>query len=516
LEESPDDCSSCVTTDTDTDSLASWTNSDKSGVAWDFEEQINTELPCRSKRRSRVTDFDLKEIFWKISLENNPNTFLEEMHNLPSWESPDIFLDSEDDSEDNLTGREDSLEIFQFIKHIFNEPQEKSWNEEQKFGSSWDHHIKYYEVRAAEAPRSEKEWNQSQLDELIDSLDTVNLLVEPAITSTDLDTVNLLVEPAITSTDQNKMLSIAQQDFNWSETAKFGSSWERHLGDFSNYSHSESELPGKTYIWSSDKILQIIHRLQSVDFNESFLKDLVLNEDSVEIFEENKGIFEDNTEDFETAPSWSGEHRFGASWESFIPEYDGQDRNINWSFAHKFGLSWAEQLADIEEAAVKQLRKQVKQKRRKIVFDLLDIFWEIALDKRTALLEPKLCEILRNLPASEGPDVFLDSSLMFYEPAAPKNCVSQEEILDIFNTGRTIFAAIDNHDQEISICTEDEDIKKEQKDKKTKRSALVSIKKFFTRVRFTVERKKEKNFIKNKKIWWKKIRFPKLKRNDLE
>ena len=501
LEESQYDCSSCATTDTDTDSLtASWTHYDKVGVAWHMDEQIALELPHRSSRRSRVTDFDLKEIFWKICLENNPNTLLEEMHNLPSWDSPDIFLDGEDDSVKE-PGRDDVIEFFCCIKHIFDEPKEKSWTEEQKFGISWEHHLTFYDAREAELRAelpTKREWQDLQLVHLVESLDSVNLSPAREFGSSDQ------------GEDLEDVEDLDGRTFCWSESAKFGSSWERHLGE---YSESSPPLTEKSFIWNMEKILQIIDRLQPIDFNESFLKDLVIAEESEEIFDENRAIFEDLKEEepFEAAPCWDDEHRFGKSWEKFLPEYEGQDRNINWNFKHKFGSSWTGQLAEIEEAAVKQLKVQVRQRRRRRVQEnLLEIFWDIALHQQTNLMEPTLLQILGNLPISDSPDVFMDSSAMFHDPKAPKNFVSGEEILDIFNAGKAIFETFDNHDQDISVCKGDQENNNDQKEKKTKRSTFHSFKNLFTRFDFVKKKSSTKdNFERKKKVWWKKMKFPK-------
>ena len=495
MEEAQYDWSSCTTTDTETDSLGSWTNYDKAGVAWHLEEQILEELPCRSSRRSRVKDFDLKEIFWKICLENNPHTLMEEMNNLPFWDSPDIFLDAEDDQDDHNDSGDESLEFFQSIKHIFDEPSEKSWNEEQKFGLSWDHHLDYYEEREKERRREvvrRKEWRQSQLEELIESLDTAHINLESHVSSQDKQMEDVEFDPAV---------------FAWSEADKFGSSWEEHLELISGPSAAE-----RSYIWSREKIIQIIDGLQPVDFDESFLKGIVVSEDSEEIFEENRLMFEEEREWFESAPTWSEDQRFGASWEQFLVEYEGQDRNINWNFLHKFGVSWAPHLAEIEEAAGRQLRRQVRPRgRRSAACDITEVFWDIALK---ALHEPNLLQIIRNLPVSDTPDIFTDSSQMFFDPKVPKYLVSQEEILDIFDVGKAIFVTSDNPDEDISICNEVGNSQKSQMDKKTKRSALASFKTFFTRMK-VVRRKplKRSSFEKNDKVWWKKIKIPKLRRN---
>ena len=96
----------------------------------------------------------------------------------------------------------------------------------------------------------------------------------------------------------------------------------------------------------------------------------------------------------------------------------------------------------------------------------------------------------------------------------PKYFVSQEEILDIFDVGKAIFVTSDNPDEDISICNEVGNSQKSQMDKKTTRSALASFKTFFTRMK-VVRRKplKRSNFEKNDKVWWKKIKIPKLRRN---
>merc|ERR1712133_61890 len=51
------------------------------------------------------------------------NKFLCELQNLPSWDSPDVFLDDdEEDVEERMNHRtEDVLDIFDSVKHIFDQ-----------------------------------------------------------------------------------------------------------------------------------------------------------------------------------------------------------------------------------------------------------------------------------------------------------------------------------------------------------------------------------------------------------
>ena len=76
-----------------------------------LQEPEELDLPVKSKRRSRVSDFGVTEAFWRISLDHGGSgSYVEEIQNLPSWDSPDIFLDHDDqfddfeDSEDQETG----------------------------------------------------------------------------------------------------------------------------------------------------------------------------------------------------------------------------------------------------------------------------------------------------------------------------------------------------------------------------------------------------------------------------
>lgn len=506
-EQSEDSCCSCSNTTSDTDSLTGWSIWDKFGEVWETEEHPGQELQYRDSRRPRVRqdpDADLREIFWKICLESQTNTALEELHNLPPWDSPDIFLDSEESAGEITADRDDSFEIFQSSWHIFTEPKEKSWNEQQKFGVSWSDHVKYYQDTQTEHPRPKRTWSPEQLLELMESLDNIELSEEsadPPDTTEEPGEVDLNQHPAAT----------------WRESAKFGQSWERFYQDYSDSSSGGRE---NTYIWSREKINQIVERLQPVDFDENFLKHLVVEDDLDDIFEGNKWIFEAELEEdkLETARDWTDQHRFGGSWEKFVAEYESQDRHINWNFTHKFGPSWATHLAEIEAAQRSQLRRQVRRGGKKIVVsDLLDTFWDIALDQRTNLLQPTLRQILRNLPVSDSPDVFMDSSLMFYQAKPPKICVSQEEIFDIFHTGKSIFATFDNQpEEEISIFSSEETNNNDQKERKHKKSALKSIKSLFTRFKFSVKKDTNQQEISTKKknkVWWRKrMTFPKLRR----
>ena len=507
LHQSEDSCCSCSNTDTattssDTDSLTGWSIWDKFGEVWDMEELPVLELPHSSSRRTRVRkDTDLGEIFWKICLETHQtNTALQEMDNLPSWDSPDIFLDSEEPAGEAGADRDDAIEIFQSSRDIFTEPKEATWTEQQKFGVSWWDQVEYYQDIQPPQPRLKKHWRPDQLCELIESLENINLSIEEhQVTGVTTEEINQ--HPAAT----------------WQEEAKFGPSWAGYFEDYTG--DSTAEAREKTYIWSREKIVEIIERLEPIDFDANFLTHFVIENDLDDIFEANKGIFETESEedclDTATAHDWSDQHRFGVSWEMFVAEYEYQDPYCHWNFSHKFGPSWAAHLTEIEAAQRSQLRSQVRADGPTLVSDLLDIFWSIALDRRTNLLQPKLSQIMRNLPVSDSPDVFKDSSQMFYQAKVPKNCVSQEEIFDIFNTGKSIFATFDNQpEEEISIFSGEETNNNDQKERKHRKSALKSIKTFFTRVKFSVKKEADQheiNLKKNTKIRWKKMTFPKLR-----
>lgn len=516
LHQSEDSCCSCSNTDTaaassDTDSLTGWSIWDKFGEVWEEEEEEELpvlDLPHSSSRRTRVRkDTDLREIFWQICLETSQtNTALQEMDNLPSWDSPDIFLDSEESAGEAGADRDDSIEIFQSSWDIFTEPKDKTWTEQQKFGVSWwdqVDQVEYYQDTQPHQSRLKKHWSPVQLCELIESLESINLSVEEPQEPQ---------EPAVTTEEINQHPAAT-----WQEEAKFGPSWAGYFEDLT--SDSTTEAREKSYIWSRENIGEIIERLQPIDFDANFLTHLVIEEDLDDIFEANKGIFETEPEEdhLETAAAqdWSDQHRFGGSWGRFVAEYDCEDPHCHWNFSHKFGVSWAAHLAQIETDHLSQLRAQVGAGGHTLVSDLLDVFWSIALDRGTNILQPKLRQIMRNLPASDSPDVFMDSSLMFYQAKAPKICLSQEEILDIFNTGKSIFATFDNQpEEEISIFSGDETHNNDQKERKPRKSALKSIKTLFTRFKFSVKKEADQQEIstkKNNKVRWKKMTFPKLR-----
>ena len=105
-----------------------------------------------------------------------------------------------------------------------------------------------------------------------DSLISATLLITELVSSQDQQMEDVEFDPAV---------------FAWSEADKFGSSWEEHLELISGPSAAE-----RSYIWSREKIIQIIDGLQPVDFDESFLKGIVVSEDSEEIFEEKVKVAE--------------------------------------------------------------------------------------------------------------------------------------------------------------------------------------------------------------------------------
>merc|ERR1712227_140613 len=106
-----------------------WNNSHMFGSLWvnfisEIEESSRLQLKKQTRKRKVKQDFDLSDIFWKISCRNvgrKNNKYLYELQNLPSWDSPDVFLDDDDESvEEKRNHRtEEVMEIFDSIKHIF-------------------------------------------------------------------------------------------------------------------------------------------------------------------------------------------------------------------------------------------------------------------------------------------------------------------------------------------------------------------------------------------------------------
>ena len=77
----------------------------------------------QTRRRKPRTVADIGDVFWQICLKDhrNKHSFLTELRNLPSWDSPDLFLDN--DEHENVNSKKSRPvsveETYSGVKHLF-------------------------------------------------------------------------------------------------------------------------------------------------------------------------------------------------------------------------------------------------------------------------------------------------------------------------------------------------------------------------------------------------------------
>ena len=344
------------------------------------------ELPVKSRRRSRVTDFGVAEAFWRISLEHEGyGSYAEEIQNLPSWDSPDIFLDH-DDQFDDIEDSEDQdncCEDIEFtVQHSYSDylidiqsRREKvcrgDWKEGHKFGLTWDAE----DDANCQGPKYETKWTLAELKNFIETLERVDIF---EVKSDDGFFENVDVDP-------------------WAKCEQTSPSWARYV-DF--YEKSATE---KSFLWTDANLLKMIGGLESFDCGrEMFL-------DRIDRTEEVEDIFEKNLEMFKTCTpttnqlehTWKESHKFGKDWNLVILE------SSEWNNGHIFGTLWSDHITELEESCLRQLKKQTRRGKSRFVGDIADTFWEISL-REPGRKQNFLLTTLRNLPSWESPDIFYD------------------------------------------------------------------------------------------------------------
>ena len=296
-----------------------------------FQEPVELQLPVKSERRARVRDIEVSEVFWRITLDQDrSSSYVEEVSRLPSWESPDIFLDSEEE--------EDKC----------------------KYGDG-DH----------------------------STFETISLL--------DADP--------------------------WAHCKPVCCNWDAFTSLY------ENNLPDNNILWTESKILNVILTLEPFDCSkDTFLINIKSEENPEDIFENNLQIFEDpEIEEL----SWGECPGSGSDWGRVILDCG----DCGWNHGHLFGTLWDRHVAELEESASRQLRRQTKP--RKIKSDATEFTTEIL-----------------NLPAWDSPDMVLGEG----EEAEvkPDDCKAIENEIEIFQSIKHIFYEYDTSKDEILTLPESE------------------------------------------------------------
>jgi len=459
-----DDCQSCDSMD----DFDLWKYCLKLGPEWQSEEPEELDLPLKSKKRSRVPDFGVTEAFWRISLDHGGSgSYAEEIQNLPSWDSPDIFLDHDDqfddfeDSEDQDDHDCDDIESdFCDIHHpdsdrLFKtQPRRENicqeWKEAHMFGSSWVEEVD-------EGRHLESKWTLAELKNFIETLERVDIFEEKRDDGF----------PDVSDLDP------------WSKCEQTSLSWAEYVEFY------EKPEPEKSFLWTDANIVKMIGGLESFDCGrETFL-------DHIERFEEVEDIFEKNLEIFKISAEtncyqeniWKESHKFGKDWNLVILESSG------WNNGHIFGNLWSGHITEMEDNFRRQLKKQTRRRKPKFVGDIADTFWTICL-REPGRKQNFLTTTLKNLPSWESPDLFLDGE---QEVSVQSIVLSPTSDEDNYSGLQYLFE--NNLDEEEITSTTDTNIQITEKSKK--RTFRESIRRLFRKKIFhdSAKKKRHKNYI---------------------
>ena len=433
-----------------------------------MQEPEELDLPVKSKRRSRVSDFGVTEAFWRISLDHGGSgSYFEEIQNLPSWDSPDIFLDHDDqfdDSEDQDDHYYDDIESnVCYIQHPdsdslfkvqpWTENVCRDWKEGHMFGSSWVEEVDEW----SQGIHFESKWTLTELNKFIETLERVDIYEEKSD------------EGFSYICDLDPWVKCEQSSLSWAEYVEF----------------YEKPGPERSFLWTDANIVKMIGGLESFDCGrETFL-------DHIERFEEVEDIFEKNLEMFKTSTAtrcyqeynWKESHKFGKDWNLVILESSG------WNNGHIFGTLWSGHITEMEDNCRRQLKKQTRRRKQRFVGDIVDTFWEICL-REPGRKQNFLSTTLRNLPSWESPDLFLD---------AEEEVSVQSVVLDPISDDETYsglkYLFENNLNEEEIQSTQNSNIKISEKIKK--QSFREAFRRLFRKKIFhdSAEKKRHKNSI---------------------
>jgi len=435
IEESEDECCSDQSS-AESDYFENWRFWSGLGPQWQSEESLELDLPAKSKRRSKVRNYEVTEAFWNICL-NNPvsRSYLQEIQNLPPWDAPDIFLDTDEESDQIV----EVCDIFESAITMFNEGSEVINEDGQNFPLSFcDQKQQDFPLMRTLTPRVKTQpWHEffkfGDPWFLIEIESHVPLIKTSKWSNNDLETFVNQLETIDFNDNQDDIedASVPEENYvvQWSLPNQPSSNWEKY------FTLIEQKQDDKSILWPKEKIMSVVLDLKSFDLNrKSYLEEISVEDDPEDIFEKFRDAFEEEQSENESENEaiWREESKFGSNWENIILE----SCNFEWNNGHRFGTLWTNHILEIEEHSRLQLKKQTKKRQVKINFDPCDIFWNICMHQN----KNKLQDELRNLPTWEAPDVFLDVTENDNDDEQQKmHLATIDDICDIYNDFKHFF-----------------------------------------------------------------------------
>eukprot|EP00092_Neocalanus_flemingeri_P001664 GFUD01001775.1.p1 GENE.GFUD01001775.1~~GFUD01001775.1.p1 ORF type:complete len:778 (+),score=227.17 GFUD01001775.1:185-2518(+) len=380
------------------DKLTNWNVWDKFGVDWEQFEEEKPTFTVRRKYKKVLKYQNINAVFWKISLDHNPSRkeprHLDVIRNLPVWDSPDIFLDSDDDlspTEDKMMAK-DPVNIFKSIRHIFNEPKKKcsqlkvidshiledpsNWKICHKFGSSWDAFGVFDEP-----------------NDVINNSDDVNIV--EAFWSISLDRSCCRKDQSLSDIILNLPVCYWPDVF--------------------------------TDSWNSTDIFIV------KDINDG-------QKDPVNIFKSFRHIFSEPVDE---------KHRVKSR---DISSDQHNLKDMNWANCDKYGKPWDCVVDHKQSVNVPQMKKK---KTKVYDIDILEVFWNISLDKSCCITEKSLCEVIQNFPVWCSTDVFEDSWDVSETVIVKQNTNKQKKPVNIFKSFRKFFSESQKHKKKDKVKIKD-------------------------------------------------------------
>lgn len=361
--------------------LTKWHDWHKFGSEWDIfkDNKLVSSKKTVAKHKQNIPD-----VFWKICLviKKEPR-FLDVMHNLPVWDSPDIFLDSDSDlpakNEKKILAK-DPVNIFKTFRNIFNEPRnyyhthktevKESDNDNSDSISNWDI-----------CHKSEPSWNISYVKVVLNQSKKYDLPTMEAFWNISMNEKYCRSEPSLLTIQFNLPVH------DWPDI--FTQFWDPSENVIANYDKNG-------------------------------------NKDPVNIFKSFRHIF---TEPVEEKDKYKNKSKIKTSEKC-------EFKDISWINCEKFGSIWDSVARN--DSKVDFIKRKDKKKSVPTI-NIMDTFWKINFDESCCCKERSLLEEIQNLPVWCSTDVFEDVWDVEENEVVKANINKQKDPVNIFKSFRRIF-----------------------------------------------------------------------------
>jgi len=217
-----------------------WKHCLKLGPEWELEEDNPPVVPARKRAAKKMSNVEPSELFWQICINQGPKSFEEELQNLSFVDSPDIFLDSECESDCS----DDPHPFYSSTsENIQDHPK---WDKSVDSGCDWQVYYDDYIVPERDAEGS---WTHKNLERVVESLESFDCAQTSFIKHLDVsEDVEDILERNLSIFEDNSA------EAEWNEIHKFGFDWSKIILESAEGHWNNSHLFGSLWTNSVDEV----------------------------------------------------------------------------------------------------------------------------------------------------------------------------------------------------------------------------------------------------------------------